>query len=118
MVRRLLVTAGLVAALAVPAFAATTKDATKDTAKETPKASGKTYYAEQSVKTQVCYVVTKKPDGKTATMIGTDSFPSFAKAAAAIKADKTCKTPTKTAATPAPMAAPAPAAPPATAPAQ
>ena len=79
MVRRYLVTAALVAAFAVPAAAATMK--------------AKTYYAEQSVKTQVCYVVTFKPNGKTATMIGTASFTSFALAAAAIKADTSCKAP-------------------------
>ena len=84
MLRRYLVSAALIAAIAMPAaaFAA---------------AKAKTYYAEQSVKTQYCYVVTWKPDGKTATQIGTDSFDSFSKAWAAIKADTACKAPVKTA---------------------
>ena len=82
MLRRYLVTASLIAAVAMPAaaFAA---------------AKAKTYYAEQSVKTKYCYVVDFKPDGKHATQIGTDSFDTFAKAAAAIKADADCKAPTK-----------------------
>jgi hypothetical protein len=79
MVRKYLVTAALIAAFAVPATAATMK--------------ANVYYAEQSVKTQACYVVTFKPNGKTATMIGTDSFKTFALAAAAVKADTSCKPP-------------------------
>jgi hypothetical protein len=79
MVRRYLLTAALIAAFAVPASAATMK--------------AKVYYAEQVVKTQACYVVTFKPNGKTATMIGTDSYKTFALAAAAIKADTSCKVP-------------------------
>jgi len=58
-------------------------------------AKAKTYYAEQSVKTKYCYVVDFKPDGKHATQIGTDSFDTYAKAAAAIKADADCKAPMK-----------------------
>lgn len=96
MVRRTLLTAALLAAFAVPALA------------RPPKA--KTYYAEQSVKTQACYVVSWKPNGKTATVIGTDSYPSMGKAAAAIKADTNCKAPAKVMKTKAP-ATPKPATP-------
>ncbi|HVZ14403.1 MAG TPA: hypothetical protein VG894_08090 [Bauldia sp.] len=79
------VTLAVIAAVAMPAaaFAA---------------AKAKTYYAEQSIKTKYCYVVDFKPDGKTATEIGTDSFDTLAKASAAIKADADCKTPMKMAA--------------------
>jgi len=84
MLRRHIVTAAVIGAIAMPAvaFAAATTKA-------------KTYYAEQSVKTKYCYVVTFKPDGKNATQIGTDSFDTFAKAWAAIKADTDCKAPMK-----------------------
>ncbi len=61
-------------------------------------AKAKTYYAEQSAKTKYCYVVDFKPDGKNATEIGTASFDTFAKAAAAIKADADCTAPAKMAA--------------------
>ena len=84
MFHKTLLTAALVAAFAMPAVAATT-------AKPAPKA--KVYYAEQSVKTKYCYAVTFKPDGKTATVIGTDTYPTLAKALAAIKADTSCKAP-------------------------
>jgi hypothetical protein len=96
MVRRTLLTAAMLAAFAMPALAAA------------PKA--KTYYAEQSVKTQACYVVPWKPSGMTATMIGTDSYSSMGKAAAAIKADTNCKAPAKVMKTKAP-ATPKPATP-------
>lgn len=76
-----LLAAALVAGLVVPAAAATPPK------KPAPKA----YYAEQVVKSQACYAVTFKPNGKTATQIGTDSYPSLAKALAAIKADTSCK---------------------------
>ena len=84
MLRRHIVTAAVIAAVAMPAVAFAAA-ATK----------AKTYYAEQSVKTKYCYVVTFKPDGKAATQIGTDSFDTFAKAWAAIKADTDCKSPVK-----------------------
>jgi len=79
---RILLTAALAAAFVIPSVEATMA-----------KPAAKVFYAEQSVKTKACYAVTFKPNGKTATMIGTDSFASLSKALAAIKADADCKAP-------------------------
>lgn len=86
MYRKILLTAALAAAFAMPAVAATS-------AKTTMKPAAKVYYAEQSVKSKMCYAVTFKPDGKHATMIGTASFPTLKATMAAIKADADCKAP-------------------------
>jgi hypothetical protein len=80
MLHRYLLAAAVAVAFVVPATAATAPKPMKT----------KVYYAEQSVKTKACYVVTTKPNGKTATEIGTDSFKTLKEAAAAIKADKDC----------------------------
>ena len=62
-----------IAALSMPAFAATQ------------------FYVAQDATTKKCTVVDKKPDGKTAMMVGKDAYDSKDKAAAAIKANKDCK---------------------------
>jgi len=77
MYRKYLVTAAAIVAFTIPAFAAST------------------YYVEQSVKTQKCYVTTKKPNGTTMTMIGTSTYPTKASARAAEKADPACQPPKK-----------------------
>lgn len=76
-----LLAAALVAGLVVPAAAATSAK----------KPIAKVYYAEQVVKSHACYAVTFKPNGKTTTQIGTESYTSLAKTLAAIKADASCK---------------------------
>jgi hypothetical protein len=73
MLRKVIVAAALTAALVAPAFAATT------------------YYVEQNVKTQKCSVTSHKPDGKTFTMVGTDTYKTKADADKAMKADTACK---------------------------
>jgi hypothetical protein len=83
---KILLAAALAAAFAMPAVAATS-------AKTSMKPAAKVYYAEQSVKSKMCYAVTFKPDGKHATMIGTASFPTLKATMAAIKADADCKAP-------------------------
>ncbi len=75
MFRKTLVATAIIATFAVPAFAAT-----------------KAYYVEQSVKTNRCYIVTHKPNGKTMKEVGTTSYPTKAKASAAMKAATACKT--------------------------
>ena len=78
MLHKYIVAAAVAVAFTMPAVAAT---------------KAKAYYAEQSVKTKACYVVASKPNGKTATQIGTDSFKTLKDAEAAIKADKDCVPP-------------------------
>jgi hypothetical protein len=56
------------------------------------KAKPKThYYIAQATDTKACSVVTKKPDGKTATMIGKYWYATEAKASAALKRQAACK---------------------------
>jgi fructose-specific phosphotransferase system IIC component len=74
MYRKTLVAAAVMAALTVPALAA-----------------AKTYYIEQSAKTHRCYVTSKKPNGKTMSMVGKTTYPTLAKAYAARKAAAVCK---------------------------
>ena len=74
MFRKVLVATAIVAAFAIPAFAAT-----------------KAYYVEQSVKSHKCYVTSHVPNGKTMKEIGTTSYPTKAKALAAMKAAPECK---------------------------
>lgn len=62
-----------IAALSVPAFAATE------------------FYVAQDAATKKCTVVDKKPDEKTSLMVGKVSFDTKAKAEDAIKANKDCK---------------------------
>ncbi len=73
MLRKVIVAAALTTALVAPAFAATT------------------YYVEQSVKTHKCSVTSHKPNGKTFTMIGKDTYKTKADAEKAMKADAACK---------------------------
>ena len=68
-----LLAAALIAAFSVPSFAATS------------------YYVAQDAKTQKCSVVTTKPDGKAAMMIGKAAYPAEADATTAMKAAKECK---------------------------
>ena len=86
MLLKTVVAAALVAAFAVPAIAATTT-----TTKTMKKTSAATYYVEQSAKTHRCYVVAHKPNGKTMMEIGTSTYPTRAKAMAAMKAATACK---------------------------
>ena len=74
MFRKALVATAVVAAFAVPAFAAAS-----------------TFYVEQSVKTNRCYVTAHKPNGTTLKEIGTTSYPTQAKAYAAMKAAPECQ---------------------------
>ncbi len=62
-----------IAGLSMPAFAATE------------------FYVAQDAATKKCSVVDKKPDEKTAMMVGKASFDTKAKAEDAIKANKDCK---------------------------
>jgi hypothetical protein len=73
MLRKIVAAAALTTVLVAPAFAATT------------------YYVEQSVKTHKCSVTSHKPNGKTFTMIGTDTYKTKAAATTAMKADAACK---------------------------
>ena len=72
MYRKYLLATALVVAFAVPSFAATS------------------YYVAQDAKTHKCSVVTTKPDGKTAMMIGTAGYTTEAAATTVMKADKAC----------------------------
>jgi hypothetical protein len=65
-----------------PAMAMTSK------AKPAAKAH---YYIAEAVGTKACSVVTAKPDGKTATMVGKYWYSSMAKANAAMKKAAVCK---------------------------
>ncbi len=73
MIRKIVVAAALTTVLVAPAFAATT------------------YYVEQSAKTHKCSVTTHKPDGKTFSMIGKDTYKTKATADKAMKAATECK---------------------------
>ena len=73
MLRKIVVAAALTSALVAPAFAATT------------------YYVEQSAKTHKCSVTAHKPDGKTFTQIGTDTYKTKADASKAMAAATECK---------------------------
>lgn len=84
MYSKALLTAALVAALALPVAGE---------AMAKTKTMAKTYYAEQSLKSKYCYAVAFKPNPKYATMIGSDSFTKLSAAMAAIKADPDCKAP-------------------------
>jgi uncharacterized membrane protein len=71
MYRKYLIAAGVVVALAAPAFAATT------------------YYVSQDKTTHKCYVVTKI--GQNGMQIGTTGYPTRVKAKVALKAAPECK---------------------------
>ena len=73
MLRKVIVAAALTTALVAPAFAATT------------------YYVEQSAKTHKCSVTAHKPNGKTFSMVGKDTYKTKSAATAAMKADAACK---------------------------
>lgn len=82
-----------------PAIAATATSTTATTAKapamamtSKAKPAAKThYYIAQATDTKACSVVTTKPDGKTATMVGKYWYSSMAKATAAMKKAAACK---------------------------
>jgi|GEM_PF-5021319 len=76
-----------------PAATATTTAAPATTAKPaSSKPAAKTkYYIAQATDTKACSVVTKKPDGKTATMVGKYWYATEAKATAAMKHQAACK---------------------------
>ncbi len=73
MFRKIVVAAALTTALVAPAFAATT------------------YYVEQNPTTHKCAVTSHKPDGKTFTQIGTDTYKTKADADKAMAAATACK---------------------------
>ena len=73
MLRKIVAAAALTTVLVAPAFAATT------------------YYVEQSVKTHKCSVTSHKPNGKSFTMIGKDTYKTKSAATAAMKTDAACK---------------------------
>ena len=101
---RMIAALAVAAAIAVvPAFAATattsTPTATATPAATTastmaakPAAKVKTrYYIAQATDTKACSVVTTKPDGKTATMVGKYWYTTAAAATAAMKHQAACK---------------------------
>jgi hypothetical protein len=49
------------------------------------------FYVVQSMSTNTCSIVTMKPDGKTAMMVGKSSYKNATSASAALKAAKACK---------------------------
>ena len=49
------------------------------------------YYIAQAADTKACSVVSKKPDGKTATMVGKYWYATEAKATSAMKHQAACK---------------------------
>lgn len=102
---RMIAALAVAAAVAVgPAFAASTTPAatstpaaastptTASTMAAKPAAKGKTrYYIAQATDTKACSVVTTKPDGKTATMVGKYWYTTAAAATAAMKHQAACK---------------------------
>jgi hypothetical protein len=54
------------------------------------------YYVAQDPTTKKCKIVEQKPDGKTLTMIGTNSYPTKDEAKAARKAAAECPKKNKT----------------------
>lgn len=81
--KTLLSAIGLTVAIAFsgPAFAATAAK----------KPVMHTYYVGQVVKSKKCEVTTHKPNGKTVTMVGKDTYKTKAAAETALKADAACK---------------------------
>ena len=82
------------AAAATTAPAATAPAATAPATAMTSKAKpvAKThYYVSQDASTKACSVVTKKPDGKTASMVGKYWYSSKAKATVVMKKVAACK---------------------------
>ncbi len=73
MFRKIVVAAALTTAFVAPAFAATS------------------YYVEQNATTHKCSVTSHKPDGKSFTMIGTDTYKTKSAAETALKAASACK---------------------------
>ena len=49
------------------------------------------YYVAQNASTHKCSIVTKKPDGTTLTMLGTDDFKSKSEAHSAMRGMTECK---------------------------
>ena len=49
-----------------------------------------TYYVAQNTKTKVCRIVTKEPNGKTYTHVGTETYKTRKDASAAMKAASEC----------------------------
>jgi len=84
--------AAATAATTTAARAATTT-APASTAATTAKPKSKThYYIALATDTKTCSIVTKKPDGKTATMVGKYWYATDAKAKSAMKHQADCKT--------------------------
>ena len=49
------------------------------------------YYVAQNTSSHKCSIVSKKPDGKTLTMLGADGFKSKSEAESALKGMSECK---------------------------
>ena len=73
MIRKMIIAGLALAALSLPGLAATE------------------YYIAKDAATKKCAVVDKKPDGKTAMMVGTFAYASKADADAAMKKAADCK---------------------------
>jgi hypothetical protein len=57
----------------------------------TPAFAAATYYVAQNNSTHKCSIVSKKPDGKTLTMLGTEAFKTKSAAESALKGMTECK---------------------------
>lgn len=86
----MMIAAGPAFAAAATTAPAATAPATAMTSKAKPVAKTH-YYVSQDASTKACSVVTKKPDGKTASMVGKYWYSSKAKATAAMKKAAACK---------------------------
>jgi Tfp pilus assembly major pilin PilA len=88
MYRKYLVAAAVIAALAGPAFAATTMTPAPTAAAPTAVSTKPTYYVSQDKTTLKCYVVTKI--GKNGQKIGKTGYPTKSAATKALKAAPEC----------------------------
>ena len=57
----------------------------------TPALAASEYYVAQNASTHKCSIVSKKPDGTTLTMLGTDGFKSKSEAHSAMRGMTECK---------------------------
>lgn len=57
----------------------------------TPALAASQYFVAQNNSTHKCSVVAKKPDGKTLTMLGSESFKTRPEAQSALKGMSECK---------------------------
>ena len=94
---RLVAVAGMIALIAsgsALAAASTTPTTASPAATNTMTTTAKPkvrYYIAQATDTKACSIVTKKPDGKTATMVGKYWYSTKAKATSAMKHQAACR---------------------------